>query len=550
MIVEPNFGADHEADDAATPVESGRRPIDGARKCAERVEIIIKFLRRAKVPTELLLGDLVAELYVGRLKYVRERNQFAVWDNRRWRGDSAGDLALAAAQNLARMLLRVAADSEDEDERPRAIEWAMFLSKDRTQRAVLRQASTRLAIDNADLDRYPFLLNVLNGTIDLRTGDLRPHNPADLISKLVPIEYDPNATCPRFLQFLDEVFIHKDGGPDTDLVAYMRRFVGYVLTGETSEEVFLILWGDGENGKSKFIEVILLITGEYGITADIATFAQKRRDGNAPSPDIARFAGARFVATTEPTQGIRLNESFVKTITGRDRIPARFLHQNVFEFSPSFKLTLATNYKPEIRGGDHGIWRRVNLVPFLAKFHGETCDPAIVEKLRAELPGILAWAVRGCIEWRCVGLRAPPTVTAATNTYREEQSIVRRFVHDACILMPGAIVQGPRLFEAFQKWSANNGERESLTSRALFTEIRRQFVGAITDGKSGGQLTFRGIGLRDDRLDAPVGEESKSVDEVDHRDGDSGFSSSRARERKPENSSSSSTSSIFDEVRV
>jgi putative DNA primase/helicase len=513
------------------------------------IEMVIKFLRRAKVPTELLLGDLVAELYVGRLKYLRERGRFAVWDNRRWRDDSAGDLALADVQRLARLLLRIAAESEDEEKRARAIDWAIFLSKDRTQRAVLRQAATRLAINNADLDRNPFLLNVLNGTIDLRTGELRPHNPADLISKLAPIEYDPNGTCPRFLQFLDEVFIHEEGKTNADLVAYMRRFVGYVLTGETSEEVFLIFWGDGENGKSKFIEVILLILGEYAITADIATFVQKRRDGNAASPDVARFAGARFVASAEPTQGIRLNESFVKIITGRDRIPARFLHQNIFEFLPAFKLALATNHRPEIRGTDHGIWRRVQLVSFLAKFSGESRDTAIVDKLKAELPGILAWAVRGCLEWQRVGLCAPETVMAATNTYREEQSIVQRFFDDVCVRKPGAVVRGPKLHAAYRKWAEDNGEHETLTSRAMFAELRRQFAGTITDGLSGGQVTFRGIGLRDDRGDGPVGENGKH-DQVDDEDENRGFSSSRARERKPENSSSSSTSPIFDEVRV
>lgn len=497
--------------------------------------IVRRFLDRGlKSPTELHLGELLADLHRDRLRWVRQCGHYYAWDGRRWRDDASGDLALAAAQDISRLLFQAAAAAPGDDERKRIAKWALEISSDRAQRAVLRQAAPALVADITDFDRDSFALNVHNGTIDLRTGELRRHNPDDLISKIAAVEYDPVATCPRFEQFLREVFIDENGDPDENLIAFIQRMMGYALTGDAREECIFILWGEGANGKSKLIEVFgESVLGEYACTCDVATFEQPRRDGNAPSPDVARLAGARLVATSEPTRGIRLNEGFLKSVTGRDKKPARFLHQNPFEFTPVFKLLLATNHKPEIRSTDYGTWRRIRLIPFLARFvEGVNCDTEVGTKLKAEAAGILAWAVRGCLAWQRERLEPPPTVTSATAVYQAEMSVVRRFVDEACILASHASIRGSALYAAYKRWSENTGERVPLTKRAMFEDLRKQFRGEISDGPVQGQVVFRGVGPRDDQ-----------GDEGDEGDEDSGIAPVCARKEKPRISSPWSPSS-------
>ncbi len=320
--------------------------------------------------------------------------------------------------------------------------------------AVLASALDGIAIgDPQCFDADPYLLNVENGTIDLRTGEIRAHSHDDLITKLVPIQYDPGASCPRWLQFLEEVF-----GGDRQTIDFVRRALGYSLIGVTKEHAFFVLYGTGANGKSTMLEIVAKILGDYGATASSETFVVDRRAGAATN-DLARLRGVRFVSAIETSERCELAEAFVKAVTGGDRVAARLLYHEFFEYRPVFKLWLGTNHKPIIKGGDEGIWRRVNLVPCEQRFEGDSCDLDLQEKLDGELPGILTWAVRGALDWQRYGLKASSSVTSATAAYRSEMDTFSDFIDERCLIDPAASVAAGDLYRTYCQWADSNGEK-------------------------------------------------------------------------------------------
>ena len=261
-------------------------------------------------------------------------------------------------------------------------DWALRSESVYGRRATLESAQSipALATIAEDYDRDPFLLTVGNGTIDLRTGHLRPSQPDDLITRATDVDYFPAATCPRWLQFLDEVF-----GGDEALISFISRAVGYSLTGDTREQCLFILWGGGANGKSTFLETVLKLVGRHSAITPFSSFLVQRNAGN-PRNDVAKLHGARLVKAAESGKEGALDETIIKEITGGDTISARFLYQEFFEFKPTFKLWLATNHRPSIRGTDDAIWRRIRLIPFTRQFSGRNRDPKLLETLRGELP--------------------------------------------------------------------------------------------------------------------------------------------------------------------
>jgi putative DNA primase/helicase len=240
------------------------------------------------------------------------------------------------------------------------------------------------------------------------------------------------------------------------LVDYLQRVIGYCLTGVTTERALLILWGNGANGKSTLLELIADMLGEYATKTPISTLMAKH--GDSIPNDIARLRGARFVYASEGEEGKRLAEAQIKEMTGGEKLTARFMRAEFFTFDPQFKLLVGTNHRPEIRGTDQGIWDRVKLIPFEARFDGADADPQLREKLRAELPGILAWAVRGCSEWKRSGLKAPSEVADAVRTYRAESDAVGRFLAECCVVNPRAHVSFADLSAAYETWCRDCGE--------------------------------------------------------------------------------------------
>jgi putative DNA primase/helicase len=300
----------------------------------------------------------------------------------------------------------------------------------------------------AELDRDPFLLNVLNGTLDLRTGRLHDHDRADRITKLAPVEYDADATCPRWLAFLGRIL---DG--NADLMTYLQRVVGYALTGDVGEQCLFFLYGTGANGKTTYLTAIKDMLGDYGNQSPAELLIAKTHESHPT--ERADLCGKRFVCTIETDQGKRMAESLLKQLTGGDSIKARRLYQDLFEFKPTWKLFLAANHKPVVRGTDHAIWRRIKLIPFTVTISEAEKDKDLPAKLTAEWPGILAWAVRGCLDWQKYGLGEPDEVRAATDAYRAEQDTIAGFISECLFVHPSAKAKASTLFEEYVKWSGD-----------------------------------------------------------------------------------------------
>jgi putative DNA primase/helicase len=334
--------------------------------------------------------------------------------------------------------------------------WALESESARRINAMLDLARSEpgIPILPGDLDRDPWLFNCENGTLELRTGTLREHRREDYITKLCPTPYDPGAGCPTFLAFLADVFAGQ-----ADLIAYVRRQLGHALSGDTSEHLLHVWWGGGANGKSTLLGAVLHALGaDYALTAPPDLLLTRR--GERHPTELAALFGKRLVVCQETGAGRRLNEALVKWLTGGDRITARRMRENFWEFDPTHKAILVTNHRPEVRGTDGGIWRRIRLVPFTVTFPEERQDKRLPEKLRAEAPGILAWMVAGFRDWQEGGMRPPRAVLDATRAYRCDEDILGEFLAECCELGAHFTCAAGELYARFRSWCEGAGERE------------------------------------------------------------------------------------------
>ncbi len=424
------------------------------------------------------------------LRYVHTWRRWLTWGGGRWKKDDTGAVMRLAAE-VPRILGAEAEDTDDPKQR-----MALRSHANATESAARQAALVELAKHNVhvvacpeDFDCDPLLFNVANGTIDLRTGELRPHRRDDAIMKLAPIDYDPNATCPRWDRFLEEVL------PAPDLRAFVQRAVGYCLTGDTSEQIVFIAHGAGENGKSVFIETIKSVLGEYAQSAAKETFTTTRDSDKVPN-DLASMVGARLISVIETDQGRRLDEALVKAVTGGDEVRCRFMRAEWFTYKPTFKPWLITNHKPQIRGADHAIWRRIRLVPFEVTIPPERRDKHLADYLaRTETAGILRWAVEGSVAWQRGGLGSAPDVDRATAAYKAEQDHLSDFLAECCVALPTAFVSRAALRQRYDAWCAASGERP-LGRNELNERLRLRFADEqLTTGSR--DRGWRGVGLRE-----------------------------------------------------
>jgi len=404
-----------------------------------------------------------------------------LWDGRRWQRDDTGE-PLRRAKLTARAILHDAANCDDADERKALLRWARASEAEPRLRATVSLAASEQEVvaRAADLDADPFLLTVLNGTLNLRTGKLHPHDPADLITSVTEIAYAPEAECPRWLAFLCEVF-----AGDEELIGFLQRFAGYCLTGDTREHVLAVLHGAGRNGKSTFLRVLQQLLGEHAVTSSLEAFLRTRGD-RGPRNDLARLHRARLVSAAESGEGRKLDEATVKELSGGDRISARFLYAEEFEFTPRFKLVFVTNHKPRV-SDDDAIWARLRLVPFDVCFEGRE-ERTLPAKLEAELPGILAWAVQGCIDWQHDGLGQAGAVTRATTAYRQDEDVLGAFLEERCTMQ--GEVESVALREAYETYCKQIGETP-LAANVLGKRLARRSIVKIK--RSG---VYRGVSLR------------------------------------------------------
>lgn len=389
------------------------------------------------------------------LRYCHPFAKWLVWDGKRWANDNTG----AIKRKCKAVIRKMYADASkilDDERRKKYIDYTRKCESDSKIKAMLSLAQSEPSIPvlPEDLDPNPWLLNCLNGTINLKTGKLQPHKRENLITKLAPFDYDPNATCNAWLDHLDKIM---DG--DQQLINFMQRAFGYSLTGDTSERVVFICWGSGANGKSITNDCIATLCGDYAMRTPTETLLIKRNDG-IPN-DVARLKGARFVYAAEAEQGRRLAESAIKDITGGEKISARFMRGEWFDFYPEFKVWLGTNHKPIIKGTDNAIWDRIRLIPYEVRIPENERLPksTMLELFKEEMPGILAWSVNGCLEWQKTRLNPPDRVLAATQAYRTEMDIVGNFIEECCEANDAKTVTAKALYEAYEEWSKGNGDK-------------------------------------------------------------------------------------------
>lgn len=394
-----------------------------------------------------------------RFRYVEGR--WLHYDGTRWTPDQTGEINRAAKATIEELF--VEAQTELDETRKASLRKFALASQSASRiRGAIELAWSEIPMPLASsaFDTDPWLLNVQNGTIDLKSGALRPHTRTDFISKLAPVDYDPDAAAPTWDAFLKRIM------PNNEAVRFLRRAVGYSLTGNISEQVFFLLYGIGANGKTTFLSTIEQILGDYATNTPTESLMVRRNDGAIPN-DVARLRGARVVTAIEGSAGRKLDEARVKQLTGGDSITARFLHQEYFTFRPVFKLWLGTNHRPEIRGTDLAIWRRVLFVPFAVTIPEPDRDPKMLAKLLAEAPGILAWAVAGCLEWQARRLTVPEVVRDATAEYRANQDTLGGFLEDCAEPDPDARTLFMDIYGRYLAWCEAEGDKHPLSRKAL-----------------------------------------------------------------------------------
>ena len=406
--------------------------------------------------TELGNAERIAYEYGHVIKFVNDIGWF-IWDGKRWRIDTKKEI-----ERITAKVLRSLNKSEDESE----MKWARMCERRNVRMNSIKDLMPLVPGERAEFDKHKYLLNVENGIVDLKTGKLQQHARELGLTKITNIAFDENAKCPEWMNFLDQIF-----QGDKELAEYMQRLIGYSLTGEISEQIMVFLIGGGSNGKSTFINIIKDIMGDYGRQAKSDTFIKKKETG--ANNDIARLVGSRFVSAIESEDGEQLSEAFVKQITGGEPVLARFLRQEFFEFIPEFKVFFTTNHKPVIKGVDEGIWRRIRLIPFNLQLPKEKRDKKLPEKLSLEMPGILNWAIEGCLKWQQSGLKDPAIVMKATGDYKEEMDILGPFMFECCFKREDVQIEAKELYEVYANWCFRNGEHQ-LKNRAFYRILETQ----------------------------------------------------------------------------
>jgi putative DNA primase/helicase len=400
----------------------------------------------------------------GRFRFCHPWGKWLVWDKTRWVVDNAG-LAIEIAKEYADEQWAWLASAETDEQREVASASAKKSAAYRSLLSFLTLASSEpgIPIQPEHLDADQFLLNCPNGTVDLRSGQLRPHAEDDCITKLCPTPYEPDSRSEVWSKFVLSIF-----GGDTELAEHFQRLAGYMLTGDVSEQILLIAFGDGSNGKSTALNCQLEVLGsDYAIRADQSLLTSSKMNGH--STERMDLFGKRLAVCSETEDGHHLNESQVKDLTGSDRIRGRRMREDSWEYSPTHKIVMCTNHRPEVSGTDHGIWRRLRLIPFSQQFwspdNGESgpehlkADKALPTKLAGEHKGILAWMVKGCLMWQQDGLKTPPAVLATTAAYREDADTVGRFIEEHCEVGSGMFKErSSTLYERFERWCKQNSE--------------------------------------------------------------------------------------------
>jgi putative DNA primase/helicase len=413
------------------------------------------------------------------LRYVEEMG-FVIYAGGVWRADHL-DRSRAIVHRtadrvkaMADALQEAASTDEASAEANRWSRWADYCQSKRGIDSALSElvALPSVATRVSELDKHHHLLVVRNGVVDLRTGNLQEHNQELLMTKRVEVDYDAEAKAPRWESYLSEVMLD-----DAEMVDYLRRLVGYAITGETSEQCFTVLWGSGANGKTVLTSTLQEVFKAISVTTPFSTFEQKAA-GGIPN-DLAALRAARLVFASEGNADQPMNEALLKQITGRDPVTARFLRKEFFTFTPRFQIFLATNKKPMFVGADEGLWRRVKMIAWARYFTPEERDAGIFEALLDEAEGILAWAVRGAVEWYAGGLQDPAAIVEATKDYKANSDVLAGFLPGMYVRDDNAgTVPGKTLFDDYLSWAADENLKptEIVKRRKMYSMLEERGV--------------------------------------------------------------------------
>lgn len=433
-------------------------------------------------------GRRFAQLWRGKMVYVATRGAWLRWQEAQWQLCQKGEDIEAAKETAARMVDEARAVlSVDHASGKQHMTHAVASHNIGRLEAMLKLARSEagMAVVESELDADPHLLGVKNGVVDLRTGHLRPNRPEDYVTRYCSAGLSDGG-CPLWLRFLGDVFEN-----DADTIEAVQRLLGYTLTGLCTEEIMVIAYGYGANGKSVFGNVVHSIMGGYSTVAASSLLVTRPANNTGPRDDLAALAGARHVSINELQSGDKLDERVVKVLAGREPISARYLYGSHFTYQPTFTAWLRTNHKPIIHGTDEGIWRRLVLLPFKRQFAPEERDPKLEQKLMAERDGILAWIVAGAVAYLREGLRLSAAMKTEQATYRKESDLMGEFLQDSTQAAPNERIEQSRLYTAWQSWCGFNGVQYG--SKKSFT--RRLTERGIAEARSNGQRYYCGLKL-------------------------------------------------------
>jgi len=411
--------------------------------------------------TDLGNCERFAEQHGHNVKHVHAWNKWLVWNGRFWEHDRSGEV-MRLAKKTARSIYTEAALFTGKEEAKKVARWAHGSQSKARLDAMLALARSEqpVPLNHDTLDSDGWLLNCNNGTLELKNGKLREHQSDDFITMTTGIEYPRvEADAPLWSRFLNDIF---EG--NQDLIGFVQRLCGVALVGHIYEHILPIAIGVGSNGKSVLCETIRAVLGDYSMAAAQGILVASRNQKH--STEVADLFRKRLVIVSETDDGAKLNEGLVKSLTGGEAIRARRMREDNWQFEPTHTVLLVTNHKPVVKGTDHGIWRRLRIIPFNATIAAEKQDKRLTEKLRVEHPAILRWMVEGCLAWQQGGLQEPTEVLLATSEYKVEQDVLGGFVSDHCLTGEAYRVKSSAIYNAYRKWAEESGER---------IENRRQF---------------------------------------------------------------------------
>ena len=411
------------------------------------------FVNTSTVERRYLLTDLgnaerMADRKHDKLRFCYPTNQWHIYNGAAWLPDQSGQIRFVA-QDIVREIMHEKVETNDPSELKKAISLQSHIRIN----AMVEECKPMLSFSPTAFDNQPMLLNCQNGVVDLTDGNLLPHDPTLMLSKFTPIEYDPKAKAPQWLEFIDQIMLGNE-----KLKSFLQRMSGLALTGDTQEQYFYILYGAGDNGKTTFVECLRKVLGSYAIATPAEGITIRQWGGKENSHQMARLPGIRLATVSETEKGQQLAESLIKQFTGGGEISAEMKYGHPFSFRPIAKLWIETNHKPVIRGRDHAIWRRVLLIPFLWKVDPFLKDKEFINKLIPELSGILNWAVQGCLDWRKYGLLPPDEVLHAVSEYQAESDILGDFINEHFIIEDGGMARSSEIRQLYIDWCKVNDE--------------------------------------------------------------------------------------------